>query len=235
MDGGLGLTQQSKGAGRALLHPLVQGRGLDNGQNRRQRTVRRVGVRGMLVWLVLVLRMFVGATLMLVGDMRMLRMAVVRVLTAVGVRWLGGRRHVGRQHVHFGCGQPPAGHLAQAKLRAHIERGRGLRQGGKGNACIDKGAQQHVAADARKTLQITNSHRDVILTCRPGGILYAPRRVSTSTGKTAFIEPVRKPAQSRVTYWKPLRLRAAVIWSSISIESARGNSSRAISTRASSP
>jgi len=40
---------------------------------------------------------------------------------------------------------------------------------------------------------------------------YAPRRVRTSAGRIAFIEPERKPVQSSVTYWKPASFSAAVI------------------------
>ena len=70
--------------------------------------------------------------------MRMLRMILV------GVRRLG-RRSVGRNHVHLGCGQAAAAHLAHLQARAHVQRGRRLLKAGEGNARIHQGAQQHVA------------------------------------------------------------------------------------------
>ena len=68
-----------------------------------------------------------------------------------------------RNHVNFGCGQAAAAHLALLQPRAHIQRGCRLFKQGERNAGIHQGAQQHVAAYARKTLQISNTHRIVIL------------------------------------------------------------------------
>jgi len=44
-------------------------------------------------------------------------------------------------------------------VRSHVQRRSGFCKGVKGNARVDKGAQQHVAAYAGKTLKISNSHR----------------------------------------------------------------------------
>ena len=144
-------------------------------------------------------------------------------------------RLVRSDHVHLGGGQSAAAHLARLQPRAYIQRGGGFLKARERNARIQQGAQQHVAAYAGKTLQVSNSHRFVILNGRPRITLYAPRRARTSAGRIAFIDPERKPAQSRVTYWKPAFLSAAEIESSISMAKARGSSARAISTRASSP
>ena len=90
---------------------------------------------------------------------RVHRMSFMRVLRPA-------RRLVRRNHVHFGCGQAAPAHLAHLKACAHTERDRRFFKTGEGNACIHQGAQQHVAAYAGKTLQISNTHRFVILNCR---------------------------------------------------------------------
>ena len=56
-----------------------------------------------------------------------------------------------------------------------------------------------------------------------------------STGSTAFIEPERKPSTSSATNLKPQALIASAMRAKLSSESACGNSSRAISMRATSP
>jgi hypothetical protein len=72
-----------------------------------------------------------------------------------------------RQHIHFGRRESAAHHLACFQPRAHAQRGRRLRHQVKRNAGIDQCAQQHIAADAGKALEIPNSHRVVIVNCRP--------------------------------------------------------------------
>ena len=63
---------------------------------------------------------------------------------------------------------------------------------GEGNARIHQGSQQHVAADAGKTLQITNTHRIVILNCRlcaaPGQHFDGQDRVHRAGAKARAIE-----------------------------------------------
>ena len=83
-----------------------------------------------------------------------------------------GRRAFGRDYVDLGGCQTTPHHLAHLKPRANIQRNRGLSQGVKGNARIHQGTEQHIAAYAGKTLQISNSHRSVILNCR---LCAAPR------------------------------------------------------------
>ena len=58
----------------------------------------------------------------------------------------------GVDDVHLGSGQAAAAHLAHLQARAHVERGGRLLKSVKGNARIHESAQQHVAADAGKTL-----------------------------------------------------------------------------------
>jgi len=114
---------------------------------------------------------------MLAGDLmsmcvRMLmvmrmRMAVrMRIALAVGV-FVSVFRSVrvsvmmgifARHHIDLGSGDSAAAHFAHLEARAYIQRRSRLSQSFKGNACIDKRAEQHVAADAGEALQISNSH-----------------------------------------------------------------------------
>ena len=143
MDGGFSLAQQLEGAHRALLYRSREGRGLNDFENRGQRTVRRVlSVRVRLMLMMPVLRMF-----------------------RVRVFWLSGQG-VGCNHVHFNCSQPATAHLAHLQPRTNVQRSGCLRQTGEGDARIHQGSQQHIAADARKAFKITNTHRKVILNCR---------------------------------------------------------------------
>ena len=96
-----------------------------------------------------------------------------------------------------------ASHLAHFEARTHVQGRSGLLEQGERNAGVHQRAEQHVAADAGEAIEIGNSHRE---NCN-----YAPRRISTSAGSTAFNEPDRKPVQSSVTYWKPALRKAAEI------------------------
>ncbi len=60
--------------------------------------------------------------------------------------------------VDFRARNAATAHLARFEPCAHIEVRNGFREQFKRDACIHKGAQQHVAADAGETLQISNSH-----------------------------------------------------------------------------
>jgi hypothetical protein len=74
--------------------------------------------------------------------------------------------------------------------RAHIQIGRGLRQQFQWNARVYQRAQQHVAADSRKALEITNPHRFVILNCRRdkkgNAALSAAARTALASTASAF-------------------------------------------------
>ena len=88
-------------------------------------------------------------------------MLFMGVLVRVGVVGMivPGRRVLGRKHVDFRRGNTAAAHLARFEPRAYIERGRRLCKVAEGNTGIDQRAQQHVAANAGKALQISNSHQ----------------------------------------------------------------------------
>ena len=83
--------------------------------------------------------------------MRMLSMSV-RVVRLV-------RRVIRRNHVHFGRRNSAAHHLAHLQPRAHIQRRSRLLQMSEGHTRVNQRAQQHIAAYAGKTFQISNSHR----------------------------------------------------------------------------
>jgi hypothetical protein len=66
-------------------------------------------------------------------------------------------------HVDFRARQAAAHHRVFLKPRAKVQRGRSPGQQLEADSSIHKRAQQHIAADARKALKISNSHRVVIL------------------------------------------------------------------------
>ena len=113
----------------------------------------------------------VGVCALLVFFVSMRLMRVRRMIDAGVCRLYV--RSVGRENVHLDCGKAAAAHLAHLQARAHIQRSGCFLQAGEGNARIHQGAQQHVAADAGKALQITSTHRKVILNRR---LCPAPRQ-----------------------------------------------------------
>ena len=60
--------------------------------------------------------------------------------------------------IDLGSGQPAAADLAHFEMRANVQRSSRFLEQGKRHACIDKRAEQHVAADAGEALQISDSH-----------------------------------------------------------------------------
>ena len=109
--------------------------------------------RGRCVVLMRVRRM--GMLMMLVAGVKM----TLLPMRFVQVKRLGCLKFFSND-VYFGCGQSSAAHLAHLQMRAHVQHRSGFCKGVKGNARVDKGAQQHVAAYAGKTLKISNSHRE---------------------------------------------------------------------------
>jgi hypothetical protein len=103
-----------------------------------------------------VLLMRVGMCILVGSIVRMCVWLFMRMCRLVFVRM---NRLIRRDHVHLGGSQTAAAHLAHLQPCAHLQRGSHLLQAGKGNAGIHQGSQQHIAADARKTLQISYFHR----------------------------------------------------------------------------
>ena len=81
----------------------------------------------------------------------------------VGLVFVRGFRGVRSNDVDFCAGETAANDLAELEARTYIERLGGLCQGIERDACIDQRAQQHIAANAGKTLEVANTHRVVIL------------------------------------------------------------------------
>ena len=92
---------------------------------------------------------------MRMGVLMPVRMAFMRVVTMRMLRV----QAFGTDHIHPGRRQPSAHDLARLNPRAHIQSRSSLFEGGHGNAGIDHRAQQHVPADAGKTIQVGNTHR----------------------------------------------------------------------------
>ncbi len=61
-------------------------------------------------------------------------------------------------HIDFGSSESAASDFAHLKASADVECRGSLFKHGKGHARIDERAEQHVAADAGKAIQIANSH-----------------------------------------------------------------------------
>ena len=188
MNRRLRLAQQLKGAAARCFHRIGKRRSANDPENRRQRPMRRV-----LVGVVLVLR-FVGVVLV-IESVRMLVLVVVSmaVFVAVAVFVI-----VGMPFVRFcrGCAcflvprslvpsvprcpavststlvaaNPPRLTLRISRRAPTFKAAAVSASTVEGNARIHQRAQQHVAADPGKALQITNSHRFVIVNCRrPSG------------------------------------------------------------------
>jgi hypothetical protein len=109
------------------------------------------------------MRMRVAVRERRVGSMRVLRMFVlVRSVGPMRMR-VARRAFIQRLYIHFGSGNSATAHLAHLEARTHIQRGSRLLKQAERNACIHKGAKQHIAADAGKALQVSNAHRSRIL------------------------------------------------------------------------
>jgi hypothetical protein len=109
----------------------------------------RMGV-SLLVWV----RM--SFAMMVMGLVVLMRM---RVLMAAG------RNHLGRhllfpihQHIDFGRRNPAAIDLRNFQSGADIERGHCFLEHVGRHASIDQGAQEHVAAHAGKTIEVSYAH-----------------------------------------------------------------------------
>ena len=111
----------------------------------------------MLVFVPMIVRVGTIMAMPVILFMRMLVLMAVVVLVVfmVLVRGTG----FGGQHIDFGGGDSSAAHLAGFEACAHVQGRGGFGQALQWNAGIDQRAQQHVAADAGKALQISNSHR----------------------------------------------------------------------------
>lgn len=99
----------------------------------------------------------------MVGSVSM-RVPVIRVaLVRLALMRMIRRNAFARQHIHFGSSNAAAAHFPHLEMRAYVQRRSRLGQCVERNSGIDKGAQQHVAADPGETLQISNAHRFLIL------------------------------------------------------------------------
>ena len=110
-------------------------------------------------------RVCVDGMRMSIVGMRLVRVAAVRVgfvrVTGLGVGVVVVRfmcLSVRCDHVHFDCGDAASHHFAHFKTGAYVQRDGGLREGVEGNAGVNQCAEQHVAANAGKTFQISNTH-----------------------------------------------------------------------------
>src|SRR5580692_2516083 len=115
-------------------------------------------MRVMLVRVVLVGVVLIRVFVMIVFLLMLVAMRIVIVMRVIGV--------FRRNHVDLGRGDSTTHDFTRFKARAHVQRGRRFSQHVKGDAGVDQRAQQHVAADARETLKVTNTHRVVIVNCR---------------------------------------------------------------------
>jgi hypothetical protein len=197
----LRLAEQLKGASRPLFHRVLDRCSLNDFEDDRQRSVRRVLVavlrricrmsivrrmRVVLIRSVRVALVRIVRVVMAVVLMALMRVAIVFMLTPMFVLGPGSPGPLVSwslllgQHVHFHRRQPAAAHFAHLQARAHVQRGRRLGEQVERHARIHQRAQQHVSADPGKALQIADFHRFVILNCfRPKkGIERATRPVA---------------------------------------------------------
>lgn len=139
-------------------------------------------MRVMLVRVVRVGVVLVRVFVMIVFLLMLVAMRIVIVMRVIGV--------FRRNHVDLGRGDSTTHDFTRFKARAHVQRGRRFSQHVKGDAGVDQRAQQHVAADSRKALEITNPHRFVILNCRRdkkgNAALSAAARTALASTASAF-------------------------------------------------
>lgn len=160
MNSRLSLAKQLECSFSANLHCVGKRCKVNDLQNRREMPVRRITMFGM----------FVGRC---GGNVRMrvplVRMPVIMAVLVVVMRVVMMRvlhrfcRPVGRYDINLRACDAAAHHLAHLEARTHVQGLSCFRHGLKRNARIDKRPEQHIAANARKTLQISNTHCVVIL------------------------------------------------------------------------
>jgi len=134
------------------------------------------------------------------GMIVVMRMTVI-MLVVGGSRWSCGVSDLGKlslksQHVDLRCVDPAAIHPTEVQLCAQVERGDGILKNREGHARIYQGAEKHIAANSRKTVEVGDLHFVDSMTGRSCGL---PIAIS-ETGSKAFIEPERYPSRSSVTY-----------------------------------
>src|SRR5271170_3419439 len=100
------------------------------------------------------------------------------------------------QNVDLRRVDPAAIHPTEVQLCAQIERCDGILKYREGHARIYQGAEKHIAANSRKTVEVGDLHFVDSMTGRSWGL---PIAIS-ETGSKAFIEPERYPSRSSVTY-----------------------------------
>ena len=152
MDRCFGFTQQLEGSNGAIFDCAGKRSGANDIENCGQGTVSRVRMGRMAV----LGRNGMRRVRVRLMGMRFVRMRMRRVIFMRVARLC--RRLVRCKNVHFCGGQAASAHLAHLKARAHAERGSRFLKKAERNAGIHQGAQQHVAAYAGKTLQISNTH-----------------------------------------------------------------------------
>jgi hypothetical protein len=162
VNGGFSFTEHLKGAAGAVFHRIRKIGAADDVEDRRKMAML-VGVFvlvGMRIVAVIVMRMVRRGGVFV--RMRVAMLVMMLMCVAVRGRGLLGRigEAIADQHIHLGAGKASAKDFALFKARANVERRYGAFELGEGYACINERAQQHVATDARKTFQVSNSHID---------------------------------------------------------------------------
>lgn len=124
---------------------------------------------GMAVFRAMVMSMCVGM---------LITIAVVNVARFTVRMVVSGRMIVLDDDIDLGSGESAAADFAHLETCADVQCRSGLFEQGKGHARVDKGAEQHVAADAGEALQISDSHgNEIVPTHRAASALQpaAPR------------------------------------------------------------
>jgi hypothetical protein len=155
MNAGFGFAQQLKGPCGAVLYHVAQRRRPDDAKNVRERTMMGVLVtgRGRVI-----VRVSVGVSVRMGMFVFVVGMFVVSMNLVRRVPRFGGRTLAG-ENLDLSRSQTTAHYLAGFESGAYVECVRSVGKKTEGNTGIDHRAQQHVAADAGKTIQISNSHR----------------------------------------------------------------------------
>ena len=116
-----------------------------------------------MVFMIVRMTVLVQMCMFMLMIMRVRMMVLMRLVRMIAVRSMlldrSCRMVFAREHIHFGSGQAASHHLARLEPAAHIQCCRCVRKDAQRYPGIDDSAQQHVAADAGKAIQVANTHR----------------------------------------------------------------------------
>jgi hypothetical protein len=102
----------------------------------------------------------------------------------------------GRKNINFSRVDATAVNAVQIQTNAELKGIDGLLKDGDRHAGIDQCSEKHVSTDAGEAIQVSNLHHVASDVMRDGSVVPRPM---AEIGRSAFMEPLRKPSRSSVT------------------------------------